>query len=89
MACACKVNQEIDRISKYYSYNKDTGNDRPKMSINKKDALITVLIYLLLIPFIPLMFVFLLFFSLFSKNKKISIRKFLNFIHTTRNGRKQ
>ena len=90
MACACKVNQEIDRINRYYSYNGKSGeNNRPKMSVNRKDAALTLLIYILLIPLVPIMFLFLLFYSIFSRNKKISIRKFLGFIHIVRNGRKQ
>ena len=90
MACACKVNQEIDRINRYYSYNGKSGeNNRPKMSVNRKDAALTLLIYILLLPLVPIMFLFLLFYSIFSRNKKISIRKFLGFIHIVRNGRKQ
>jgi hypothetical protein len=90
MACACKVNQEIDKINKYYAYHgKVADENRPKMSINKKDAAITLAAYILVIPFIPLMVVFMLFFSIFSKDKKLSMRKFLGFIHTVRNGREK
>jgi hypothetical protein len=90
MACACKVNQEIDKINKYYAYHgKVADENRPKMSINKKDAVITLAAYILVIPFIPLMIVFMLFFSIFSKDKKLSMRKFLGFIHTVRNGREK
>ena len=90
MACACKVNQEIDKIQKYYSYNgKAKDETRPRMSINKKDAAITALAYLVVIPFLPLAFIFLLFFPIFSKDGKISMRKFLGFIHTIRNGKTQ
>lgn len=90
MACACKVNQEIDKINKYYSYHGKAANEnKPKMSINKKDAVITLAAYLLVIPFIPLVVVFMLFFSIFSKDKKLSMRKFLGFIHTVRNGREK
>ena len=88
MACACKVNQEINRIAKYYSVNKDKNEKTPKMSINKKDAAITVLIYILLLPLVPFMFVGVVLFSIFSKSKKISIGNFLGFIHKVRNGRK-
>jgi hypothetical protein len=90
MACACKVNQEIDKIQKYYSYNGKAGNDnRPKMKINKKDAAITILAYTLVLPLMPIVFVGLLFYSVFSKDKKISIGKILGFIHNIRNGRKE
>lgn len=89
MACACKVNQEIDKIQKYYSVNGKQDNKKPRMSINKKDAAITVFIYLLLLPLIPLMVLFVIGFSIFSKSGKLSMRKFLGFIHTVRNGKKQ
>ena len=89
MACACKVNQEIDRINKYYSYNKKTRDEKPKMSVNKKDATLTVFIYLLLLPLVPLMFIFIILYAIFSKDGKISFRKFLGFIHRARNGREQ
>ena len=89
MACACKVNQEIAKIQKYYPYNgKDRDKDKPKMSINKKDAATTIFIYMLLLPLMPFVMVGVIFHSAFSKNKMISFKKFLGFIHKTRNGRK-
>lgn len=90
MGCACKVNQEIDKINKYYSYNgKDRDKDKPKMSINKKDAAITLFIYILLLPLIPVMIVFVVLHSIFSGDSKINLGNFLRFIHKTRNGRKE
>ena len=90
MACACKVTQEINKIHKYYSDNgKDRSGKENNLSINKKDAAITAFIYLLLLPLIPIMFLFVVLFSIFSKDGKISMKKFLGFIHNTRNGKKQ
>jgi len=89
MACACKVNQEIDRIHKYYSVKGKVDSDKPRMSVNKKDAAITIFAYILLLPVIPFMVLFLIGFSIFSKGKMISMRKFLGFIHTVRNGKQQ
>ena len=90
MACACKVNQEIDKINKYYAYHgKTADNSKPKLYINKKDAAITLLAYLLLLPLVPFVIVFVLLFSIFSKDGKLSMRKFLGFIHTVRNGREK
>ena len=89
MACACKVNQEIEKIHKYYSVNEKASTSRPRMSINKKDAAITILIYIMLLPLVPFMFLFMLGYALFSKNGMISMRKFLGFIHTVRNGKQQ
>lgn len=89
MACACKVNQEIERIHRYYSANGKANAEKPRMSINKKDAAITILIYIILLPLIPLMFLFVIGFSIFSKNGRLSMKKFLGFIHTVRNGKQQ
>lgn len=89
MACACKVNQEINKIQKYYSYNKEKRNGASKMNINKRDAAQTILIYLLRLPLTPIIFLFVFLFSIFSENRMISMRKFLGFIHTVRNGREQ
>ena len=90
MACACKVNQEIDKIQKYYSYHgKSENEDKPRMAINKKDAALTIFIYILLIPFVPFLIVFVLLFAIFSSSKKFSMGKFLGFIHTVRNGREK
>ena len=85
MACACKVNQEIDKIYKYYSYNKTKDDNKSKMVVDKKAAAITLSIYLLRAPLVP----FMLLFILFSKNKRFSMKKFLGFIHKVRNGREQ
>ena len=89
MACACKVNKEIERINRYYSYNRSSAADRTRMRINKKDAAVTAFIYLLLLPLVPVMFVGLVIFSIVSKDGLISFRKFLGFIHKVRNGGKQ
>ena len=89
MACACKVNQEIDRITKYYSYNKNTREKRNNASVNKKDVAITALIYIMLLPLLPVIFIAVFIYALFSSEKKISFGKFLRFLHNTRNGRQQ
>ena len=89
MACACKVNQEINKISRYYSYNKEKSENTPRMAINKKDAATDILIYLLFLPFVPFIFLFVILFSIFSNDGMISMKKFLGFIHKARNGREQ
>jgi hypothetical protein len=89
MACACKVNQEIEKIHKYYLVNVKANTDKPRMSINKKDAAITLLIYIMLLPLIPFMILFIIGFSIFSKDGLLSMKKFLGFIHTVRNGKQQ
>ncbi len=89
MACACKVNQEIEKIHKYYSYNGKTNESKPKMAINKKEAATTLLAYFLLLPLLPVMILYVFLFSIFSRDKRISMRKFFNFIHTVRNGKEQ
>jgi hypothetical protein len=89
MACACKVNQEIDKIQKYYSVNGKHDTKKSRMSVNKKDAAITIFIYLMLLPLIPFMILFVIGFTAFSKNKRLSMRNFLGFIHVARYGKKQ
>jgi hypothetical protein len=90
MACACKVNQEIDKINKYYAYHGKSGEvNKRRMTVNKKDAVIMMFAYLLLLPLLPFVFVFVLLFSIFSKDGRLSMRKFLGFIHTVRNGREK
>ena len=88
MACACKVNRDIERINKYYSYNKDSNEKKTRMTINKKDAVKTIIIYILLLPLLPLIFIGVFLFAIFSKDGMISMKKFLGFIHKVRNGRK-
>lgn len=90
MACACKVNQEIDRIHRYYSKSgKRENENKARMTVNAKDAAITLFIYFLLLPLLPVMILYVIGLSLFGKNKMISMRKFLGFIHTVRNGKQQ
>lgn len=89
MACACKVNRDIERINSYYSYNRASSGSRGRMRVNKKDAALTALVYLLLLPLVPVMFVGVIIFSMASKDGLISFRKFLGFIHKVRNGGKQ
>lgn len=88
MACACKVNQEIEKIHRYYSYN-GKSSESPKMAINKKEAALTLFIYLLLLPLLPFIVLYVVLFSIFSGTKKISMRRFLGFIHTVRHGKQQ
>ena len=89
MACACKVNQEIEKIQKYYSVNGKHDTKKSRMSINKKDAAITIFIYLMLLPLIPFMILFVIGFAIFSKDNRLSMKKFLGFIHVARYGKKQ
>ena len=53
MACACKVNRDIERINSYYSYNRASSGSRGRMRVNKKDAALPALVYLLLLPLVP------------------------------------
>lgn len=76
MACACKVNQRIDEIQKIYGTNKKKQS-KTNIIGNIKIIVKQILIYLLCLPFIPVMFVFLLLNTLLFK-KTISIKKILN-----------
>lgn len=75
MGCACKVNQRINEIQKIYGHGKNKN-----IKTNTSGTIIILLkqflIYLLCIPFIPIIIIFLLLNSLFFK-KPISIKKIL------------
>ena len=90
MACACKVNQEINKIQKYYSYNEKTRkNNTRSTQTNVKESAYIVFIYLLLLPLVPFMLIATLIYTIFSSDRRISVSKFFSFIHTVRNGKKQ
>lgn len=83
MACACKVNQQLSYMQKMYG-NRQLNSSEPKthMAEDIKAALHKVGMMILLIPLMPIMFVFLVSWKivkksplkidqLFFRNKKI------------------
>lgn len=74
MACACKVNNHIDKIYKQY------GTHKPLVKTNIKEKIIkgvgNVFIWILSIPIMPLIFLYFLIRKLIT-NKPISINGFV------------
>ncbi len=68
MACACKVNQQIDQLHKVYGVNKK----KSKTNIRSMVSLVfhNVLIYLLYIPIMPIFSLYILVRKIFT-NKPI------------------
>lgn len=76
MACACKVNKQLDYLHKKY------GNEIPvskatRISFKIKEFFKNIWIYLLMLPLLPLMFLHVLFIGLLKKRKTISLKKML------------
>ena len=76
MACACKVNKQLDYLHKKY------GNEIPvskttRIGFKIKEFFKNIWIYLLMLPLLPLMFLHVLFISLLKKRKTISLKKML------------
>ena len=73
MACACKVNQRINEIQQHYGINnrktvKTNISDRIKLWFKQ------LLIYIICLPFIPLIILYIGWKSFFN-NKPISLEK--------------
>jgi hypothetical protein len=75
MGCACKVNQRINEIQKHYGIN---NKKTVKTNISETISLWfkQSLIYVLCLPIMPLIILYLIWNSLY-KHKPISIKKFL------------
>lgn len=74
MACACKVNQQIEYLQKRYGHNMPKSrstNIRGMVSLWLKQAGL----WLIAIPFIPLMIIGLIFHLIFRGSKPIEIDK--------------
>lgn len=74
MACACKVNRHIDKINKIY------GKEMPTVKTSIKDNIYTflqkIMIFLLYMPIIPFIGLFLLIRKIFT-NKPIILDSFI------------
>jgi hypothetical protein len=82
MACACKVNKQIEKINKLYGNKKE----QPKTNIKNSFSIIlyNILIYLLYIPLIPILSVYIILRKLFT-NKPISLDGFIKRNKNVRN----
>ena len=68
MACACKVNQQLSYMQKMYG-NRQLNSSEPKthMAEDIKVALHKVGMMILLIPLMPIMFIFVTLWRIFKK----------------------
>ena len=74
MACACKVNQQIDFLHKKYGDNIPKSKKTNIVS-NLEVKLENGLIYLVLLPFLPILLLFIVYKTI--TNKTIHLDKFL------------
>ena len=76
MACACKVNQEIDYLHKKYGHNIPTSK-KTTISFNIGRTLQAIGIWLIAIPILPFMLLHILYKAIFTKEKAISVKKLM------------
>ena len=76
MACACKVNQQLDYLHKKYG-NKIPVSKSTMIGFKIKEFFKHLWVYILLLPLIPIMFLHILFKMIFTKEKNIRIERLL------------
>lgn len=76
MACACKVNQQIESLHKNYGHDIPVKK-RELTAFNVVETLKALGIWIVAIPIIPVMIVHILFKSIFTKSKTISVKKLM------------
>ena len=76
MACACKVNKQIDYLHKKYGHNVPTAKSTI-IGFRIKEFFKNLWVYLLCIPVLPIMILHIIFVSVFKKDKTISVKKLL------------
>ena len=76
MACACKVNEQIGYLQKKYGHKIPTSK-KSILGFRFKETLKALLIYLLVIPLLPLMLLHVLYVSIFKKDKTINVKELL------------
>lgn len=75
--CNCKVNQHITYLHKKYG-NKIPVSKQTKIRFTVKEFFTKILIYLISILFLPIILMYILYISLFTKKKQTNIKKLLN-----------
>lgn len=76
MGCNCKVNQKITYINRKYGH-KVPISKQSSIKLKIKYIFRDMFLYALTILFIPFVFLHILFVSLFTKDKKLNIKKIL------------
>lgn len=76
MACACKVNQQIDYLHKKYGH-KIPVSKKTTISFHVKEFFRSLLIWIVTIPILPFMLIHILVKGVFSKSRTISVKKLM------------
>lgn len=76
MACACKVNQQIDYLHKKYGHNIPVSK-KTTISFQVKEFFKSLLIWIVALPILPFMLIHILIKGVFSRNKAISVKKLM------------
>lgn len=72
MACACKVNQQIDYLHKKYG-TKTPESKKTNIRFKVKDFFVNFLIRIVMVIFLPVAVLHILFTKIFKKDKAINI----------------
>lgn len=78
MSCNCKVNQQILKINKQYGH-KTNIPFKDKFLFKTEEGFKTILLYLMVLIFFPLIFMFFIFLIRKRKNRVLKQTDFLNF----------
>lgn len=78
--CNCKVNQQITYLEKKYGHNMPVSK-KTTIRLTVKEFFISLFTFLIGIIFLPLIILHIIFISIFTKDKKISIKKLLRLQH--------
>lgn len=76
MACACKVNADLDYLHKKYGHKIPTSK-KSIIRFRVKEFFKNLLIYIVCIPIVPIMVFHVLFTAIFKKEKSINMKKIL------------
>ena len=77
MACNCKVNQQITYLHKKYGH-KIPVSKQSKIRFTVRESFKNFLVFIISILFSPIIFLYILYVALFTKNKQISMKKVFN-----------
>ena len=76
MGCNCKVNQKIDYLHRKYG-NKIPVSKKTEISFHFKEKIKEFFVFLIGLLFLPIIILFVLYKVIFTKEKKVSIKKLM------------
>lgn len=79
MACACKVNQELDYLHRKYGKNIPVSK-KTMIRFRVREFFNAIAIWMVALPIMPFLFLQILYKAIFSKDKMISAKKMLRFV---------